>query len=110
MTLRCCFYTPVLYVACALAASSFAESVTTAQGPQASTSAETKTLPSAQADKSDKPEEQVESQADRWKREEVMRRALGRDSSDDMIKDFLQTLGVPVLLLAVLIFVLRLRG
>lgn len=82
----------------------------TAQAPQASTSAGNKTLPSAQADKQDKPEEHVESQADRWKREEVMRRALGRDSSDEMIKEFLQTLGVPLLILVALLFVLRLRG
>lgn len=57
-----------------------------------------------------KKEQHVETQAERWKREEVMQRALGRDSDEEVLKNLLLTIGVPVLIIFALVGVLQMRG
>lgn len=54
-------------------------------------------------------ERRVETQAERWKREEVMRRWLGRYSDDELLKNLLLTVGLPALIIVVLAAILRLR-
>ena len=57
-----------------------------------------------------KEEQPVETQAERWKREEVMHRALGRESDEELVKNLLLTIGVPLLIIFALVGVLQMRG
>lgn len=63
----------------------------------------------AEASQSAQEEKRVETQAERWKREEVMRRGLGRDSDDELLQSLLLTVGLPTLIIVVLAAILRLR-
>ena len=79
-------------------------------GPaETGTTTETKSSSTSQTVKPGDQDQTPESQSDRWKREEVMRRALGRETADDSGKKMMLTVGLPALLILILGGLLRLQ-
>jgi hypothetical protein len=106
VTFRCCIRLLPRALCCAGVVTAFTVGCVSAIAEDADPPARTHNAPTQLV----KEEKHVETQAERWKREEVMHRALGRDSDEEVLKNMLITIGVPVLIIFALVGVLQLRG